>query len=219
MNPGAADGIAVPDLSRRLRLIVITDAALAAPRTVESVVAEALAAGAPAIQLRDKEATAMELLALGRRLMALTREAGALLFVNDRLDVALALEADGVHLGPDDIPVWAAREVVPEDFLIGYSTDDPVEAREAVEAGADYLGCGTVFPTSSKADAGVAIGLDGLRQVVESVAAPVVGIGGIDTARATEVAATGAAGAAVIGAVMGAEKPGPAVRRLLAPWG
>lgn len=178
----------------------------------------ALEGGAPAVQLRDKEASARELVALGHRLREVTRAAGALFFVNDRLDVALTVGADGVHLGPDDIPVSAARAAVPERFLIGYSTDDPIEAEAAVAAGADYLGCGTVYPTSSKADAGRSIGLDGLRRVVEAVAVPVVGIGGIGAAHAADVAATGAAGTAVIGAVMQADDPAAQVRRLLAPW-
>src|SRR5512143_3676898 len=102
-----------------LRLIVITDSGLAAPRTVQDVVRAALEAGAPAIQLRDKSADARQLFEQARTLLRLTRHHGALLFVNDRLDVALAAEADGVHLGPDDLPVAAARRAVPADFLVG----------------------------------------------------------------------------------------------------
>ncbi len=205
-------------LGERLRLIVITDRKLAAPRSVTSVVEAALTAGAPSVQLRDKEATGRELLALGRDLRELTRAAGALFFVNDRLDVALALEADGVHLGPDDIPVSMAREIVPDGFLIGYSTDSPTEARAATREGADYLGCGTVYPTSSKPDAGESIGPGGLQRVVASVSVPVVGIGGIGPTQAPDVAAVGAAGVAVIGAVMQASDPAAQVRRLLTPW-
>ena len=206
------------ELSGRLRLIVITDGALAAPRSVFEVVEAALHGGAPGVQLRDKGASARDLVASARRLRELTRAAGALLFVNDRLDVALSVGADGVHLGPDDIPVAAARAVVPSGFLIGYSTDDPVVARAAVTDGADYLGCGTVNPTSSKRDAGHSIGFEGLRRVVDAVDVPVVGIGGIGPTHASDVAATGAAGAAVIGAVMQAGDPAASVRELLAPW-
>lgn len=208
-----------PDaLARRLRLIVITDPGLAAPRSVVDVVAEALAAGAPAIQLRNKGDSARELLEVGRALRALTRNAGALLFVNDRLDVALALGADGVHLGPDDVPVAAARAVVPAGFLIGYSTDDPDVARRAVRDGADYLGCGTVYPTSTKRDAGASIGPEGVARVVRAVPVPVVGIGGIDAAGARAVAEVGAAGVAVVGAIMRAGDADATVRALLAPW-
>ena len=208
-----------PELYRRLRLIVITDDVLAGPSGVASVVARALDAGAPAIQLRAKEASARDLAAVARSLRPVVRAAGALFFVNDRLDVALAVGADGVHLGPDDIPVRDVRSVVPEDFLVGYSTDDPDEAARAEADGADYLGSGTVYATTSKSDPGEAIGISGLQRVVEAVSIPVVGIGGITPARAADVAASGASGAAVIGAVMAATDPGLAVRALMAPFG
>jgi thiamine-phosphate diphosphorylase len=132
-------------LAERLRLIVITDGSLAAPRSVIEVVAAALAAGAPAVQLRDKHASAAELLDLAQALRALTRSTRTLLFVNDRLDVALAAGADGVHLGPDDLPVGAVRRCAPPGFLIGFSTDDADGARRAVREGADYIGCGAVY--------------------------------------------------------------------------
>jgi len=205
-------------LTGRLRLVVITDAGLAAPRSVVDIVEQALAAGAPAVQLRNKGESARALLEIGRVLRVSTLKAGALLFVNDRVDVALALGADGVHLGPDDVPVAAARAVVGPGFLIGYSTDDPEEARRAVLEGADYLGCGTVYPTSTKEDAGHSIGLECLRRVVDAVPVPVVGIGGIDAARVADVGRTGAAGVAVVGAVMGAADIRGTVRALLTPW-
>jgi len=200
-----------------LRLIVITDRRLAAPRAMDDVVVAALEAGAPAIQLRDKHATARELFEQAVRLRALTARFGALLFVNDRLDVALAAGADGVHLGPDDIPIAAARRAVPRPFLIGYSTDDPATAAHAVAAGADYIGCGAVFGTSSKADvASERIGPEGVAAVARAVDVPVVAIGGISTENVHQLADTGAAGVAVIGAVMGAADPAAATRLLLA---
>jgi thiamine-phosphate diphosphorylase len=135
------------------------------------------------------------------------------------MDVALALGADGVHVGPDDLPVADVRRAVPADFLVGTSTDDPERARALATAGADYIGCGTVYATQSKADAGTVIGLEGLQRVIAAVDVPVVGIGGIDAPRSAEVAAyTGAVGVAVIGAVMGADDVERAVRALLAPW-
>lgn len=182
------------------------------------VVAAALTAGAPAIQLRAKRASARELHELGRALLPLIRERDALLFVNDRFDVALALGADGVHLGPDDVPVAAARRVVGESFFLGASTDDPDVARRLVLDGVDYIGCGAVYATSTKADAGDVIGLEGLERVARAVDVPVVGIGGITVERSAEVATTRAAGVAVVGAVMAAADPGAAVRGLLAPW-
>jgi thiamine-phosphate pyrophosphorylase len=207
------------NLEEALRLIVITDRALASPRSVEEVVEEALSSGACAIQLRDKEGSARELLAQASRLRALTREWDALLFINDRLDVALAAHADGVHLGPDDLPVGEVRKVAPPGFLIGASTDDPEVARTVEAAGADYVGCGTVFRTTTKKDAGEVIGVDGLERVASAIRIPVVGIGGVTPEGAQLIAAgSGAAGVAVIGAVMAASDPGAAVRALLRPF-
>lgn len=205
-------------LSDRLGLVVITDAELALPRPLLDVVEEALRAGAPTIQLRDKRSGAAELFEAAWALRELTHEAGALLFINDRLDVALAVGADGVHLGPDDVPVGAVRASVPRDFLIGASTDDPGVARRLAAAGADYIGCGTVYETRTKPDAGRLIGLDGLQRVATAVAIPVIGIGGVSVELSAEVAGTSASGIAVIGAVMSANDVGSAVSQLMAPW-
>jgi thiamine-phosphate diphosphorylase len=210
--------VTAAQLARRLRLIVITDEGLARPRPVEDVVAAALSAGAPAVQIRAKAATASELFDLGRRVQPLARDAGALLFVNDRVDVALALGADGVHLGPDDLPVASVRAAVSDGFIIGASTDDPDVARRLASHGADYIGCGAVYATSTKPDAGDVIGIEGLDRVARAVDVPVVGIGGVTVERSAEVSKTAAAGLAVVGAVMGAPDVAAAVRGLLAPW-
>jgi thiamine-phosphate pyrophosphorylase len=199
-----------------LRLIVITDARLAAPRSLVEVVGAALVAGAPAVQLRLKDAAPRDMVALGLELRRLTREADALLFVNDRLDVALVIGADGVHLGPDDLPVAAARAMAPPDLLVGYSCDHPEVARRAVRDGASYIGCGAVFGTSSKDVGGERIGAQRLDAVARAVDVPVIGIGGIDPTNIGEVALTRAAGVAVIGAVMAAADPAAATRALLA---
>lgn len=197
---------------------MVTDRALAAPREVLDVIEAALAAGAPAVQLRDKTADAATLFEAARALRELTHRWSALLFVNDRVDVALAVQADGAHLGPDDLPVAAVRARVPSGFLLGYSTDDPAEARRAADAGADYIGCGAVYATGTKTDAGAPIGLMRLDEVARSVSIPVVAIGGITPERASEVARTRAAGIAVVGAVMSYADPGAVVRSLLAPF-
>ena len=213
-------------LADRLRLTVITDEALARPRALSDVVREALAAGAPTIQLRLKGATARELLEAAHTLIPIVRSAGALLIVNDRLDIALAASADGVHLGPDDPPVMDARAVaadtlgvVAEAFIVGYSADTTDGATRAEAEGADYLGVGAVYATGNKSDAGEIIGLEGLRSVVKAVSIPVVAIGGITPERARAVAETGACGCAAIGAVMGSPEPAEAVRALLLPFG
>ena len=205
----------VPDPIRRaLRLMVITHPRPHCGRSLEVVVAEVVAAGAGAIQLRDKEAPPRALLGLARRLRAITARHGALLIVNDRLDIALAAGADGVHLGPDDVPVAAARRVVPDGFLLGHSTDDPAIARRAEADGADYLGCGTVFPTTSKADAGAVIGAGGLAAVARAVRIPALAIGGVTAGRVPLLDGSGAGGVAVISAVMAADRPADATRRL-----
>jgi thiamine-phosphate pyrophosphorylase len=206
-----------------LRLIIITDAGIASPRSVDDVVDAALGAGAPAIQLRDKKATAGELYHHALRLVERVEAHGALLFINDRLDVALAARAHGVHLGPHDLPVAAARSAAAAaerpDLLIGTSTDDPDRARQLASAGADYIGCGAVFGTTSKPDIGdERIGIDRLAQVVRAVDLPVIGIGGINRQNVGAVATAGAAGAAVISAVMAARDVGDAVRALLEPF-
>ena len=206
-------------------MTVITDEVLARPRALSGVVREALAGGAPTIQLRLKSASARELLEAAQTLMPVVRSAGALFIVNDRLDVALAAGADGVHLGPDDLPVKDVRRVadarsgVADTFIVGYSTDTTDEAARAEAEGADYLGVGAVYATANKSDAGDVIGLKGLRRVVKAVSIPVVAIGGIPPERAPAVAKTGACGSATIGAVMSAAEPAEAVRELLLPFG
>lgn len=205
-------------LAGRLRLVVVTDVDLAKPRQVIDVVRAAVTAGAPAIQLRDKAANARELLEAGRIILPVVHGAGALFFINDRVDVALALGADGVHVGPNDTPASAIRRVVPQGFIIGGSTDKPVQAQQLVSEGVDYIGCGTVYTTSTKPDAGASIGVEGLQSVVDSVEVPVIGIGGISADRVAEVARSGAAGVATVGAVMGAADVADEVVRLLAPW-
>ncbi len=211
-------------LAERLRLTVITDEALARPRALSDVVREALTAGAPTIQLRLKGASARELVEAAHTLIPIVRSAGALFIVNDRLDVALAAGADGVHLGPDDPPVMDARAVADARagagaFIVGCSTDTTDGAARAEAEGADYLGVGAVYATANKSDPGDVIGLEGLRRVVKAVSLPVVAIGGITPQRAPAVAETGACGSAAIGAVMGSPEPAEAVRALLLPFG
>ena len=205
-------------LRRLLRLVVITDSGIARPRSVEDVVEAALQGGARAIQLRDKRSSARAALETARRLRASTRAAGALLLINDRVDVALASSADGVHVGPTDLPIAVLRRSVPSPFVLGYSTDDPEAARRAESEGADYLGCGAVWKTRTKNVGDEAIGLDRLAAVVREVNIPVVGIGSITVERARDVAATRAAGVAVVGAVMGATDPEGTARALLAAF-
>ncbi len=187
----------------RLRgLYVITDAHLGGGHL--AITRAALRGGARVIQLRDKTTPARPLLQIAREMRRLTRESGALLLVNDRLDLALLCEVDGVHLGPDDWPVEAVRAVVPHDFLIGASCGTPDEARAAQRAGADTIGIGAVYSTQTKTDAGQAIGLDGLRAVMNATTLPAAAIGGIGPANIGAIAQSGVAMACVISAIAGA---------------
>ncbi|MCS7122204.1 MAG: thiamine phosphate synthase [Archaeoglobaceae archaeon] len=187
-------------LMKKLRLYVITDRTL--KPEIESVKA-ALEGGATAIQLRIKNASTKEMFEIGKKIRELTEECNALYVVNDRLDVALATEADGVHLGSNDLPVSVAKRIAP-DLIVGASTNNLEAALKAEADGADYLGVGSVFPTSTKRDAKV-IGLENFKNIKRSVRIPVIAIGGIDHGNVLEVLKAGADGIAVISAVMAAE--------------
>jgi thiamine-phosphate diphosphorylase len=205
----------VSALASRLRLIVVTDPGVPSGRTVLDVVRASLRGGAPSVQLRAKDSSARDAAQLARELLAETRAAGALLFVNDRVDIALAVGADGAHLGDEDLPLAAARRIVPPGFLLGMSTDTAELARQAERDGADYLGVGPVYGTASKADAGAPIGTARIAEVAASVRIPIVGIGGIHAGNAAAIVHAGAAGVAVISAVMHATDPEEATRALL----
>ena len=202
------------ELARRLRLYVLTDRSVARGRSLIDLVAAALEGGATAIQLREKSLSALDQIALGRELRRLTADAGALFIVNDRADIALALEADGVHLGQDDLPVATARKILGPGAIIGGSAGSLDELRRSIAAGVDYLGVGPMYATGTKADAGPPIGPAGLAQIRQQTDLPIVGIGAIDADNAGPVIAAGADGVAVISAVLGADDVAAAARRL-----
>lgn len=193
---------------------VITDRPAAGDRSLTEVVRAAVAGGATAVQLREKRATTREIFELGRLLHRISREADIPLIVNDRVDVALALNAEGVHVGQEDMPAPLARTLIGPDRILGVSAGSVEEARRAEEDGADYLGVGDVYGTPSKPDAGVPIGIEGIRQIAQAVTIPVVGIGGITVENVAPVIRAGAVGVAVISAVLGAPDPEDAARRL-----
>ncbi|KYH33402.1 thiamine-phosphate synthase [Moorella mulderi DSM 14980] len=197
-------------------LYVIITTNLGGGRPTLELVRQALAGGATAIQLREKDLPARELVELGREIRQLTRAAGATFIVNDRLDVALAVEADGVHIGQEDLPARVARELLGPGKILGVSTGTVLEARQAVADGADYLGVGSIYATRSKEDAGEPIGLAGLKAIRAAVTVPLVAIGGINSNNAAEVIAAGADGVAVVSAVIGAPDVAAAARELLA---
>ena len=163
----------------------------------------AVTAGIHLVQLRERDLEAADLAVVARDLLDVTRGTPTRVVVNDRLDVALACGADGVHLRGDSIPVAAARRLAPEGFLIGRSVHSVDDAAQA--AGADYLVAGTVFTTGSKPASHALLGLDGLRSIVSAARVPVLAIGGITEAVCGAVAGAGAAGIAAIGLFMAAE--------------
>jgi thiamine-phosphate diphosphorylase len=195
----------------RLRLYLIADPDLCEGPLAETVEA-ALAGGVTAVQLRAKSMTDRGIVTLGRQLRAVTTRHGAALIVNDRLDIALAIGADGVHLGVTDLEPADARAIAPDGFAIGYSPNDAADAAGA--GSADYCGVGPVFDTRSKADAGDALGIDEFTERVASSPVPIVGIGGIDAMNAFDVVERGAIGVAVISAILGDPDPREAAHRL-----
>lgn len=198
-----------------LSVYVITDRRIARGRPHEEIAAAAVAGGATAVQLREKELTTRELVAIAARTLALTRAAGVPLIIDDRVDIALATDADGVHLGPDDLSVADARRLLGPRKIVGASAGTEAEAAAAERDGADYLGVGSVFGTASKADAGKPIGIDTMRRIVRAVRIPIVAIGGITHANAAEAIGAGAAGVAVISAVVADPDITAATRRLV----
>lgn len=166
------------------------------------------------VQLRMKGLRDAEAYELAVQVATELRRRGALLVVNDRVDLALAVDADGVHVGADDLPVSVARRLVGPDRILGASAHDASDATRAVQGGADYLGCGSVFPTQTKGDA-LLRGLDVIREVRAATVAPIFGIGGVDAANAGRVIQAGADGVAVVRAIADARDPATAAKKLL----
>ena len=196
-------------------LCVITRAVPQLGRGHLDIARAALEGGARFLQFRNKHMTTRELVETAGELRRLTRQYGGMLVVNDRVDVALAVGADGVHLGNDDMPVSEARRLLGPDAIIGASAATVESARAAEAAGADYLGVGPIFATGSKADAGEAIGLGPMQQVKAAVELPLLAVGGITAGNVSQVIRAGADGVAVISAVSEADDMAAATAELL----
>lgn len=194
-------------------LYVIIDTEALRGRDEVEVAQQAISGGAKAIQLRDKNRNKREILSKARELKALCVQSDVLFIVNDYLDIAIASDADGLHLGQEDLPVSTARQLLPIDRIIGCSTKTIAAALQAQTDGADYVAVGSMYPTASKTDTHV-VGLETLRQIREAISIPIVAIGGIDAKNAGEVMAAGADSVAVISAVLGAEDVEEAARQL-----
>ena len=202
----------MPALPAPERERVLTGRRLYFVTGIDGPVEAALAGGVGVVQLRDKDAADGELVEAGRRFRRLTREAGALLVVNDRPDLAVACDADGVHVGQDDLPVAAARAIVGPERLVGLSTHSPEQIRAA--AGADYLGVGPVFATPTKPGR-EPVGLELVREAARSAQVPWFAIGGIDLETVSQVVAAGATRIAVVRAIADAPDPRAAAAALI----
>ena len=197
------------ELKKKIRLYVITDGRF---KDEVETTKLALEGGATSIQLRMKNASTRKMIETGKKMRKITGEYDALLFINDRVDVALAVNADGVHLGQDDMPCEIAKKIAP-NLIIGISATNLNEAIVAEKKGADYIGAGSVFPTTTKEDARV-MGIEELRKIAKNAHIPVVAIGGINHENARKVLETGVDGIAVISAIVGANDVKKAARKM-----
>lgn len=198
-----------------MRLYFITDRKLGGGRSLEAIVGAAVAAGVDLVQLREKDLSGRTLFDLAGRMAAICHAAGARLLINDRLDVALAAGADGVHLPADGLPAAAVRARIGDRLLIGVSTHSAAEAARAERDGADFVVLGPVFPTASKRRYGPPLGLEPLRAAMEQVKIPVYAIGGVNAETVEKLRDLPLGGVALIGAIMNADDIAASVRRLM----
>ena len=195
-------------------IYLLTDDACLQGRSLLACVEEALGAGVTLLQYRSKYKDGGAMYREALALKELCDRYHVPLIINDRVDVALAVGAAGVHVGQDDLPCRVVRNLVGDDFIIGVSAHNPEEAREAAAAGADYLGCGAVFGTATKAGVGT-LGLERLRSIRQAVSLPIVGIGGVKATNYGQVLATGANGAAIISGILAATDIGGEVAKFV----
>ena len=186
-------------------LYLVTDPDLSLGRPEEEIVRRAVAAGITMVQYRDKDTSTLRMIEKTRLLADICGPADVALIVNDRLDVAMAGGAHGVHLGQDDMELPDARRIAGENFIIGISVTTVGEAQDAERGGADYLGANGVFPTPTKTDLGEPLGLEGVSQLAKASSLPIVAIGGINAGNAGEVMSSGANGVAVVSYIVSAE--------------
>ncbi len=209
---GKAEGMKRPmDYS----LYLVTDRTLVRDRSLMEVVQAAVRGGVSCVQLREKHCCSLEFVNLARAVKAVLAPKQIPLIINDRLDVALAVGADGVHLGQRDLPLHAARAIVGSRLIIGISVESVEDALWAEQNGADYLGVSPIYTTPTKADTAAPLGLEGLRAIRQAVRIPLVGIGALNRDNAGDVIQAGADGVAVVSAIVAARDPESAARELL----
>ena len=193
--------------ARDYSLVLVTDRALAHGRPTADIVRAAVAGGVTCVQLREKDCGTREFLDEARKLLAILRPLGVPLIINDRVDVALAAGADGVHIGQQDLPLADVRRLAPAGWIVGVSAESVEDAIRAEQGGADYIGASPVFATPTKTDHAPPLGLDGLRSIRAAVKLPLVAIGGLHARNARDVVRAGADGLAVVSAIVAAADP------------
>ena len=198
-------------------LYVCTDRGLMSSKTIEESVEKAIKGGAGVIQLREKDASGHSFYSIAESVHAITRQYGVPLIINDRVDIALAIGAEGVHVGQEDIPAKAVRSIIGPQMLLGVSASTVEEAVEAERDGADYLGVGAMNPTATKRDAD-SVTVEELRAIRAAVSVPIVIIGGININTIDHYRGLGVDGLAVVSAVVSAADPEKAARELKAAW-
>lgn len=201
-----------------LSLYLVTDTALCGPRGVPDVVRAAVAGGVTAVQVRAKDASDRERLALVRRVQDVLRDTGVALFVDDAVDLALIAGADGVHLGQSDLPAQDVRRLAGPDLLLGLSVSSVEEVRAAPRGAVDYLGVGPVWATPTKPLAAAPLGPAGTAAVVAAADVPCVAIGGIHAGTLEQLRGSGIAGFCVVSEICAAEDPEAAARALVRTW-
>lgn len=199
-------------------LYLVTDRSILKGEDIFSATEKALRGGVTLVQLREKEISSLDFYNLALKMKDLVNSYNVPLIINDRLDIALAVDADGLHIGQEDLPLTIARRLLGPSKILGYSVSNIEEAIFGEENGADYLGAGPVYPTGSKSDAGNPIGAEGLQKIKERVSIPVVGIGGIGTGNITEVKRTGIDGVSLISAILGSKDIEGTSRALITKW-
>lgn len=201
-------------MKNALKLYLVTDRDLSLGRSLEEVVSEAVAGGVTIVQLREKDAPTGEFVDLARRLMAQLKPLGIPLIINDRIDVALAVDADGVHIGQIDMRYEDARRLLGPDKIIGLSVENMDDLLEANRLDVDYIGISPVYGTPTKIDTAEPFGLEGLRKAIAMSVHPTVAIGGMNASTIGEVIKAGTDGVAVVSAICSASSPRAAAKEL-----
>ena len=192
---------------------LVTDHRNATDEEFLNIIEEAINGGTTIVQLREKTASTKDFYQLALKVKEITSRHDVPLLINDRIDIAIAVDSDGVHIGQDDMPADVARKIIGEDKILGVSASTVAEAKKAEEDGADYIGSGAVFPTSTKDDAD-SVSIEDLKEIVSSIDIPVVAIGGITLENASLLNDTGIAGFSVVSAIMSADNPKEASQKL-----